>query len=133
MYVLDTDICSYLMKRTYPALIEQVKTFAPRDLKISVVTLFELEYGVMRSELRASLRRVVEAFVENVDVLTWTAAAASEAAAIRAELAATGSPIGSYDLLIAGHARSLKATLVTNNQREFTRVRGLQVADWLAA
>jgi tRNA(fMet)-specific endonuclease VapC len=68
--------------------------------------------------------------LENVEVLTWEAAAASEAGAVRSELAAAGSPIGAYDLLIAGHVRSLDATLVTNNLREFSRVSGLRLADW---
>ena len=130
MYVLDTDICSYLMKRSQPAMIERVKTFAPRELKISVVTLFELEYGILRSERRDHLRRVVQAFLENVDVLPWTSPAACEAGAVRSELAAAGRPIGAYDLLIAGHVRSLDATLVTHNLREFSRVPGLRLEDW---
>ena len=130
MYVLDTDICSYLMKRTEPAMIERVKTFALRELKVSVVTLFELEYRVLRSERRDDLRRVVRAFLENVEVLDWTSSAAYEAGAVRAELAAAGTPIGAYDLLIAGHVRSLDATLVTHNLREFSRVSGLRLADW---
>lgn len=130
MYVLDTDICSYLMKRSQPALIERVKTFASRELKISVITLFELEYGILRSERRDHLHRVVRAFLENVEILIWTASAASEAGAVRAELAAAGNPIGAYDLLIAGHVRSLDATLVTNNLREFSRVPGLHLEDW---
>jgi tRNA(fMet)-specific endonuclease VapC len=131
MYVLDTDICSYLMKRSHPALIERVKAFAPRELKISIVTLFELEYGILRSGRQEHLRLVVRAFLGNVEMLTWTPPAASEAGAVRAELAAAGSPIGSYDLLIAGHVRSLGATLVTNNRQEFSRVRGLQLEDWV--
>jgi tRNA(fMet)-specific endonuclease VapC len=131
MYVLDTDICSYLMKRSHPALIERVREFDARELKISVVTLFELEFGVQRSASRERLRRVVEAFLQNVEVLYWTDTAATEAGVVRAELAATGSPIGAYDLLIAGHVRSLEATLITNNQREFSRVRGLRLEDWL--
>ncbi|HEX3527696.1 MAG TPA: type II toxin-antitoxin system VapC family toxin [Thermoanaerobaculia bacterium] len=131
MYVLDTDICSYLMKRTHPALIERVKAFVPRDLKVSVITLFELEYGILRSDRRDSLRRVVRAFLENVELLAWTDAAAREAGAVRAELAATGRPIGAYDLQIAGHARSLGAILVTNNLREFSRVPGLRLEDWV--
>jgi len=132
MFVLDTDICSYLMKRSHPALIDRVKTFAARDLKVSAVTVFELEYGILRSQRREFLRRVVRAFLENVEVLDWTAAAASEAGAVRAELTTVGSPIGAYDLLIAGHVRSLNATLVTNNSREFSRVSGLRLADWMA-
>lgn len=132
MYVLDTDVCSYLMKRSQPALIDRVKVFAPRELKISVVTLFELEYGIWRSDRREHLRRVVAAFLENVEVLAWTASAASEAGAIRVDLAAAGAPIGAYDLLIAGHVRSLNATLVTNNHREFARVPRLTLEDWIA-
>jgi tRNA(fMet)-specific endonuclease VapC len=133
MYVLDTDICSYLMKRTHPALIERVTQFAPQELKISAVTVFELEYGILRSERRETLRRVVREFLENVEILTWTAPAAVEAGAVRAELAAEGRPIGAYDMLIAGHARSLNATLVTNNLQEFSRVSGLQLDDWVLA
>jgi len=119
------------MKRSQPALIERVRTFAPRDLKVSVITLFELEYGILRSDRPDSLRRVVRAFLENVELLAWTESAAREAGAVRAELAAAGSPIGAYDLQIAGHVRSLGAILVTNNLREFSRVAGLRLADWV--
>lgn len=133
MYVLDTDICSYLMKRTHPALVERVKRFAPRELRISAITVFELEYGIRRSGRQNDLRRVVQAFLANVEILTWTASAATEAGGIRAELAAAGTPIGAYDLLIAGHSRSLHATLVTNNLREFSRVSGLLLEDWVTA
>jgi virulence-associated protein VagC len=77
MYLLDTDICSNLMKRTSPVLIEQVRAFAPRELKISVITLFELEYGIQRSARREDLRRIVRAFLENVEVLSWTPPARS--------------------------------------------------------
>ena len=132
MYVLDTNICSYLMKRVHPAMVERVKTFAARELKVSVVTLFELEYGILRSERRDHLRRVVGAFLENVEVLDWTSSAAYEAGAGRAKLAAAGTPVGAYDLLIAGHVRSLDATLVTHNIGEFSRVSGLRLEDWAA-
>lgn len=130
MYVLDTDICSYVMKRTHPGLIDRVSSFGPRDLKVSVITVFELEFGLRRSERQEALRRIVSAFLDNVEVLAWTTPAAEQAAAIRAELTAAGTPIGSYDLQIAGHARSLGATLVTHNQREFARVAGLRLEDW---
>ena len=131
-FVLDTDVCSYLVKRSHPALIERVREFAPRELKVSVVTLYELEYGIHRSGRPEPLRRVVEAFLGNLEILPWTAGAATEAAAVRAELVAAGNPIGAHELLIAGHARSLGATLVTHNLREFSRVAGLRLADWAA-
>jgi tRNA(fMet)-specific endonuclease VapC len=131
MFLLDTDICSYLMKRAHPALVDRVSSFGPRELKVSVVSVFELEFGIRRSDRQEMLRRVVRAFLDNVEVLDWTTPAAEHAGAIRAELATLGAPIGSYDLLIAGHARSLGATLVTNNHREFRRVAGLSLTDWI--
>lgn len=129
-YLLDTDISSYLMKRSHPGLIERVRRFVPRELKVSAVTVYELEYGARRSARCEEIRRVIAAFLENVEVLAFDAAAARQAGAIRADLAATGNLIGSYDLLIAGHARSLGATLVTNNVREFSRVDDLQIENW---
>lgn len=133
MYLLDTDVCSYLMKRSHPGLIERVRTFRPRELKVSVITRYELEYGVMRSGRGNELSRVIEAFLDNVEVLSFDVSAASHAARVRADLAAVGSVIGAYDLLIAGHARSLDATLVTNNIEEFGRVAGLSVENWTAS
>lgn len=130
-YVLDTDICSYLMKRTHPALIERVRGFQPGELKISVVTVFELEFGLLRSQQQERLRPIIEGFLVNVEVLPLTSDAAAEAGAVRMELEASGTPIGAYDLLIAGHVRSLDATLVTNNLREFSRVPGLRLEDWV--
>ncbi len=133
MYLLDTDICSYIMKRYSPKLVARVSEFATSDLKVSSVSVFELEFGILRSEHPEKLRRVVHAFLDNVEVLPWNRTAAAHAGAIRAELAAQGKPIGAYDLLIAGHARGLGATLVTHNGREFSRVRNLVWEDWTLA
>ncbi|MEP7012811.1 MAG: type II toxin-antitoxin system VapC family toxin [Acidobacteriota bacterium] len=130
IYLLDTDISSYIMKRFTPALVERVRRFSVRELKVSAVTVFELEFGILRSDRGDSLRRVVQAFLENVEILPWTPAAAVHSGAIRAELANAGKPIGAYDLQIAGHARSLGATLVTHNQNEFSRIPGLRWEDW---
>ncbi len=132
IYLLDTDISSYIMKRFSPSLVERVKGFSVRELKVSVVTVFELEFGILRSDRPEALRRVVRAFLENVEILPWTSAAAVHSGAIRAELADRGQPIGAYDLQIAGHARSLGATLVTHNRKEFSRVLGLRWEDWTA-
>ena len=130
MFLLDTDISSYLMKRSHPALIDRVRGFEPRELKISTVSLFELEFGARRSGRQVALARVIRAFLENVEVLPFVLAAAREAAAVRAELTASGRILGAYDLQIAGHARALGAVLVTNNVREFERVAGLRVENW---
>jgi tRNA(fMet)-specific endonuclease VapC len=130
-YLLDTDICSYLMKRSHPALIERVTVFPARELKVSMVTVFELEYGARRSGRYDALLRVIQAFLDNLETLPVDFGAAKEAGAIRAELAAARTTIGAYDLLIAGHARSLGATLVTNNVRELSRVADLAIENWV--
>ena len=130
MYLLDTDTCSHLMKRTHPMLADRVRAFRSGELKVSVVTQYALEYGVRRSDNIEELGRVVAAFLGNVEVLPFDVPAAQRAAQVRGSLAASGDMIGSYDLLIAGHALALGATLVTNNTQEFRRVPGLRVENW---
>lgn len=130
MFLLDTDVCSYVMKRRSPSLLDRVRGFDPGELKVSSVTVFELAFGARRSGRFDEIDRIVRAFLTNVETLPFDLAAADEAGAVRAELAGIGQPIGAYDLLIAGHARSLSAVLVTHNTRELTRVQGLQVEDW---
>jgi tRNA(fMet)-specific endonuclease VapC len=130
MYLLDTDICSYAMRRRAPQTTARISAHAVGELKVSVVTQFELEYGARRSERSNELLIVVESFLANVEILPFDFAAARHAAIVRAALASSGSPIGQYDMLIAGHALSLGATLVTNNVDEFRRVEGLQIENW---
>lgn len=132
MYLLDTDICVAAMRRRPPALVEHVDAFPPGALKISVVSAYELEFGARRSREPEQASKVVRGFLENLQVLPLDLAAALHAGQIRAELVAVGNTIGAYDLLIAGHARSAGATLVTGNAREFSRVRGLTVENWAA-
>lgn len=131
MRMLDTDACSYAMKRTHPEVIARLRRHAVGTLKVSAVTIFELEYGARRSDRYLRLATVIRAFLDNVEVLPVDFAASREASAIRAELAANGTPIGACDLLIAGHARAAGATLVTHNTREFGRVRDLALEDWV--
>jgi len=131
VFLLDTDTCSYAMKRTFPGLVEKIRQFAPGELKVSTVTAYELEYGARKSERFEKLNAVIRAFLRNVEVLPFDLSAAREAGMIRAELARAGTPIGAYDLMIAGHARALPATLVTHNVREFSRVVDLPVEDWV--
>jgi len=90
----------------------------------------ELEYGIQRSGDQEANARAVDRLLDFVPVLEFGATAAREAGLVRAELAAAGSPIGSYDVLIAGHARSAALTLATGNVREFSRVPNLTVDDW---
>ncbi len=128
--MLDTDTCSYAMKRTFHDLVEKIRNFAPGELKVSTVTAYELEYGARKSGRFEQLNAVIRAFLQNVEILPFDLSAAREAGMIRAELARAGSPIGAYDLMIAGHARALSAALLTHNVRVFSRVSGISVEDW---
>ncbi|MEZ5615331.1 MAG: PIN domain-containing protein [Rhodocyclaceae bacterium] len=131
-YLLDTDICSYIMKRSHPALLERIRCVPIADQALSVVTASELLYGVKLSTKQKQAREAFNAFVRHLEVMEWPAEAAEDYADIRANLKRRGEMIGANDLLIAAHARSLKAILVTNNVREFGRVKGLKVENWTA-
>lgn len=131
-YLLDTDICSYIMKRSHLALLERIRSVPIADQALSVVTAAELLYGVKLSTKQKQAREAFNAFVRHLEVMEWPAEAAEHYADIRADLKRRGEMIGANDLLIAAHARSLKAILVTNNIREFGRVKGLKVENWTA-
>ena len=100
---------------------------------ISSVTYMELVYGPERSADPEQNLRVLEGFAARLDTLSYDTGAATHTGQIRAELAAAGAPIGPYDQMIAGHARSLGLIVVTNNVKEFARVEGLRVENWVAA
>lgn len=131
-YLLDTDICSYIMKRSHPVLLERIRSVPIADQAMSAVTAAELLYGVKLSAKQKQAREAFNAFVRHLEVLGWPAEAAEHYADIQADLRHRGAMIGANDLLIAAHARSLKAVLVTNNAREFVRVKGLKVENWTA-
>ena len=129
-YMLDTDTCSYVMKRSNPAVLRRLQTVPVADVCMSVVTKSELLYGVEISPRRAQDAAALAAFLPYVEVLDFPDDAASHYAEIRADLKKRGLPIGANDLLIAAHARSQGLTLVTNNTAEFGRVKGLRVENW---
>jgi len=106
---------------------------APGDCATSTITAYELFTGVEKCSDPARERPKVERFLGAVSLLSFDSAAATDAARIRAALEAIGQPIGAYDLLLAGHCRSLGLVLVTNNTVEFRRVSGLVVEDWQSA
>lgn len=117
------------MRREPSPLRQRLRAESDR-LAVSTITVSELAYGVQRSTEPSSNRRAVEQFLALTSVLPFTSAAAEHAGEIRALLAAAGTPIGGYDVVIAGHARSAALAVVTNNTREFARVPGLEVIDW---
>ena len=98
---------------------------------ISSVTYAELLYGVARSSSKRINRPIVDDFVRHLDVIDWDTGAAEQYGQIRADLEARGEPVGAMDMMIAAHAKSIKAVLVTNNQKHFARIKGLKVENWV--
>lgn len=129
-YMLDTDTCSYVIKRANDKLLKKLSRTAVQDVCVSVVTKAELLYGVELSPRRQNDAAAVDAFLRHVVVLDFPDDAATYYAVIRAALKKRGTMIGANDLFIAAHARALGLTLVTNNVREFQRVEGLAVENW---
>ena len=130
-YLLDTNICIYVIKRRPPQVLARFQRCAVGDIGLSTVTLAELEYGVAKSQEPARNHAALAAFTLPLEILPFDAPAAAAYGPIRATLERQGTPIGAMDLLIAAHARSLGVILVTNNVREFGRVPGLQVDNWV--
>ncbi len=129
-FLLDTNICIYLIKNRPPGVLEKFKQHPPSEVAISTITLFELEYGAEKSNRKQQSQKALKKFLSPLDIVDLDQAAANEAAVIRAQLERKGTPIGSYDILIAGLARSRSMTLVTNNTKEFSRVDGLLLENW---
>ncbi|MFZ0153689.1 type II toxin-antitoxin system tRNA(fMet)-specific endonuclease VapC [Pseudomonas sp.] len=129
-YMLDTNICIFTLKNK-PQAIREAFNRHHGQLCISTITLMELIYGAEKSAAAERNLAVVEGFAARLEVLSYDSHAAAHSGQLRAELARAGTPIGPYDQMIAGHARSLGLLLVTNNMREFQRVPGLRVEDRL--
>jgi tRNA(fMet)-specific endonuclease VapC len=129
-YMLDTDTCSYIMKRSSNAVLKRLQKTPVDDVCISVITKSELLFGVEVSPRRKQDEEALSAFLRYVQVLDFPDEASLHYAKIRAELKVAGRMIGANDLFIAAHARSLGLTLVTNNTREFSRVRNLTLENW---
>lgn len=130
-YLLNTDTCAFILRRSSPTLLERMLSVPLERQAISVVTLAALLYGVQVSAKKKANRTAVDALVRHLQVIDWSRAAAEHYAEIRADLKRRGQLIGSNDLLIAAQARSLEAIVVTNNVKEFRRVKGLSVENWM--
>jgi tRNA(fMet)-specific endonuclease VapC len=129
-YMLDTDISSYIMKRSHDAVLRRLQTVPIGVVCISVITKSELLFGVEVSPRRQQDTAALAEYLRHVEVLEFPDEAALHYAHIRASLKARGMMIGANDLFIAAHARSLGLTLVTNNTGEFGRVDDLKIENW---
>ena len=131
-YLLDTNLCIRVL-RDRPRQVRERFNLEADGLCTSTVVLTELLHGAAKSDRPEHNRREVERFAARLEVLAFDASAADHAADIRATLERRGEPIGGYDVLIAGHARSRGLTVITGNLAEFGRIEGLRCEDWLAS
>ena len=133
MYMLDTNICVFLIKKKTPILIERLQKTLPGDLYLSAITLAELEHGVEKSLFPTRNSNALMCFLSMVEILPFNDKATREYGKIKTDLQKLGTPIGPLDTLIAAHARAIGAVLVTNNTKEFARVNDLRLEDWTLA
>ena len=131
-YLLDTNICIALIRQKPQTLIQQLTSHEPGDVGISSITLAELFHGVEKSAQPEQNMSALEQFLLPLVLSDFDQNAALAYGKIRAELERKGQLIGSMDMLIAAHAMSLDAIVVTSNLQEFQRVKGLVVEDWVS-
>ncbi len=129
-YLLDTNICIYLIKQKSEKIVNKIKEFDIEELCISSITVAELEYGIQKSHYTDRNKLALTEFLVPFKILDYNHAAAVDYGKIRADLEREGRIIGPLDLLIASHARANGLIIVTNNEKEFCRVKGLEIENW---
>lgn len=129
-YLLDTNICIYIAKHNPPVVRERFSRHTADELAMSVITLGELRFGAEKSQARERALTTIHHLADLIPLHALPEAAADHYGQIRAELQKCGQPIGNNDLWLAAHARAEGWIIVTNNEREFMRVPGLQVENW---
>lgn len=130
-YMLDTNICIYAIKHKPSAVFQKLQTVDPEDVCVSAVTYAELMHGVEKSAAVEKNRLALSMLLANIEILDFDVDAADCYGKIRADLEKKGTPIGPLDMMIAGHAQSLGYTVVTNNEKEFSRVSNLKIENWV--
>lgn len=130
-YLLDTNICIYLIKQKPQKVLNKFQTLSISDVGISSITVAELEYGVAKSEQQEKNRAALLQFLLPLEIVEFNQASATIYGSIRSDLESRGLIIGAMDMLIAAHALSLGVTLVTNNIREFSRIPTLLLENWV--
>ncbi|MBW3623394.1 MAG: type II toxin-antitoxin system VapC family toxin [Armatimonadetes bacterium] len=129
--LLDTDICIYIIKRKPPQVLQRFSAFEPGEIGVSSITVAELYYGAEKSRHPSRNIQALEQFLMPLSIVEFGFVAAATYGRIRAHLESAGTPIGPMDLLIAAQALQIGVTLVTNNSREFTRIPGLTIENWV--
>lgn len=132
-FLLDTNICIYALSGQYPKLRQRIDRLSLGQAVVSIIAYGELHFGIAKSKRKDDALQLLAAFITQIPVQTLPTSSAEHYGAIRADLAAQGNPIGANDLWIAAHARAANLTIVTNNTREFQRVAGLKIQNWVAS
>jgi len=130
--MLDTNICIALIKQKPPQVLKRFTAYKVGDIGISSVTLAELEFGVAKSQHPQKNQEALDEFILPLDIADFDRDAARVYGRIRATLEKKGTPIGPLDMMIGAQALALGLTLASNNTREFSRIGGLTVVDWLS-
>jgi len=131
IFMLDTDICIYIIKRKPIRVLDRFKKAEISEITISSITLSELLFGVSKSSKPEQNLMALTQFVAPLDILPYGDEAAQYYGELRAHLEKQGTPIGSLDMLIAAHALSISGTLITNNENEFNWVPNLNIENWV--
>jgi len=131
MYLLDTNICIYIINSNPRTVVERIKQFKPSQVKLSAISIGELEYGVSKSRNREKNRNALVDFASGFDILPFDDNDAEVFGLIRADLEKRGQVIGSYDMQIGAQAISNDLILVTNNTGEFERIKDLKLENWV--
>ena len=129
-YMLDTNILIFVIRKKSKKVLDRLSKHNPDDICISTITFAELMHGVEKSLKTEKNKAVLMQLLSCIEIIDFDCKAAQEYGAIRAKLELQGNPIGPLDTMIAGHARSLGYTLVTNNTKEFNRIENLKIEDW---
>ncbi|MGB5986415.1 MAG: type II toxin-antitoxin system VapC family toxin [Desulfobacterales bacterium] len=129
-YLIDTNICIYIMNKRPKGVIQKFKQFDPGEIGVSTITVSELQYGAAKSTYQKENQLRLTEFLTPLEIAAYDEIAAQTYGAIRAQLEREGRTIGPLDLLIAAHALSLDIPLITNNPREFKRIKTLTVENW---
>jgi len=129
-YMLDTNICIYAIKHKPEKVFQKLQEVEPEDVCVSSVTYAELVHGVEKSVAVEKNRLALSMLLANIEILDFNVDAADCYGKIRADLGKKGTPIGSLDMMIAGHAQSLGYTVVTNKVKEFSKVQDLKIENW---
>ena len=131
MYLLDTNICIYIINKHPQYVVEKIKTFKPSQIKLSSISIAELEYGASKSKYRDNNREAILDFASAFDIVSFDDNDAEIFGLIRSDLEKRGKIIGPYDMQIAAQSISRNLILVTNNVNEFSRVNNIKIENWI--